>query len=154
MSSFREMAFPCTVTHVSQSVIALELWFPNSVFHKNPLRCFRRFPLTWPQQHITRVITRLSDPAGLGSPPPKEESPSTRQTVRPQGAARGHGASGRLSPPEDGAVRCAMHRDQSLRGLRQVRQRRLRLALLRQYGRPWRWVSKKWSFFHFWIYFM
>lgn len=66
----------------------------------------------------------------LGSPPPKTKSPSARQTVCPQGATRRYGAAGQFSPPEDGAVRCAVHRNQSLRGLRQVRQRRFRLALL------------------------
>ena len=45
-------------------------------------------------------------------------------------------AAGQLPPPEDGAVRRALHRDQSLRGVRQVWCRRLRLALLRQHGRP------------------
>lgn len=79
-----------------------------------------------------------------GSPSPKEESPSAQQTVCPQGATRRYGSAGQFSPPEDGAVCCALHRNQSLRGLRQVRQRRFRLALLWQHGWPWRWVS--WPF--------
>lgn len=72
----------------------------------------------------------------LGSPPPKKKDPSARQTVSPKGAARRYGAAGQLPPPDDGAVRCAVHRNQSLRGLRQVRQRGFLLALLRQHGGP------------------
>lgn len=73
----------------------------------------------------------------LGSPPPKEEMPSARQTVCPQGATRRYWAAGQLSTPEDGAVCCAVHWNQSLRGLCQVWLCRFRLALLWQHGWPW-----------------
>lgn len=103
---------------------------------------------------MTRDICACTD---LGSPPSEEKSPSTRQTVHSQGATRKYRPSGQFSPPEDGAVRRAVHRNQSLRGLRQVWQRRFSLALLRQHGRPW-WcvwwpvdvvfVNFDWSYYH------
>lgn len=78
-----------------------------------------------------------------GSPPPEEEKSPAREAVGAQRAGGRRGSAGLLPPPEDGAVRRAVHRNQSLRGLCQVRRRRLGLALLRQHGRPRRWVSRK-----------